>query len=400
MLCLLCVNCNHTAKKVEQSIIREIDILGNLSNSCKIKLSVIASNIEYCVLEFDKKCLVTPQMSVYCSKDYIVTIGYQKTAHEVCYVFERKTGNFIRQISSFGRGPCEYTEAISTFWDENKGQVCFLGNNQYIFFNLNGTLSHLTNRFNQYMDRFVAYQNYYIGYCPNRLGNNTIRIAFYDKTGNFIDSIPNYRSWKKTKPWYSGGEDSWLYIFHNNLFFKELFCDTLYQIKNFNLSPSFVFNTNGLTVPYEIQEGGRYDVLASLSNGGIVVDRYEKYMKILEVFEDCRNLYFTIDYRRQLYPAIYVKKEDILQIISPVSIPIRTGRDWKIPLHGFENDLDGGLPFWPQQMISDKEMMCVYTAEELLDLDFTKISDEKLKNVLNSLNEESNPVVAIVTIKD
>jgi len=62
--------------------------------------------------------------------------------------------------------------------------------------------------------------------------------------------------------------------------------------------------------------------------------------------------------------------------------------------------LDGGLPFWPQQMISEKEMMRIYTVEELLTLDISKITDEKLKNVLNSLEEDSNPVVAVVTIKD
>ena len=45
-------------------------------------------------------------------------------------------------------------------------------------------------------------------------------------------------------------------------------------------------------------------------------------------------------------------------------------------------------------------MMCVYTTEELLKLDISKITDEKLKNVLNSLEEDSNPVVAIVTLKD
>ena len=69
-------------------------------------------------------------------------------------------------------------------------------------------------------------------------------------------------------------------------------------------------------------------------------------------------------------------------------------------LYGFDNDLDGGLQFWPQQMISDKEMMSVYTAEELLELDASKITDEKLKNILNCINEESNPVIAIVTLRD
>ena len=61
-----------------------------------------------------------------------------------------------------------------------------------------------------------------------------------------------------------------------------------------------------------------------------------------------------------------------VQILPPVPIPLPS-RDWKKPsLYGFENDLDNGLPFWPQQMISDHEMMCVYTAEELLTLDESK----------------------------
>jgi len=68
-------------------------------------------------------------------------------------------------------------------------------------------------------------------------------------------------------------------------------------------------------------------------------------------------------------------------------------------LYGFENDLDGGLPFWPQQIISEKEMMCVYTAEELLNLDPSTITDARLKNVLKNLDADSNPVVAFVSLK-
>jgi len=51
-------------------------------------------------------------------------------------------------------------------------------------------------------------------------------------------------------------------------------------------------------------------------------------------------------------------------------------------------------------MISDQEMMCVYTAEELLSLDASKITNPKLKSLLSSLEEDDNPVVAIVTLKD
>ena len=313
-----------------------------------------------------------------------------------CYVFDRKTGKFVRQISRQGQGPGEYTEVISSFWDGKKEQVCVWGNMKYLFYNLNGTLSHETNKFKPHILDFIAFDDYYVGYVPNSFGNSTIRIAFYDKNGALMDSIPNYRSWKKTQSWYTVNSDGWLYVFRDNLFYKDIYCDTLYHIKDFTLQPKYIFNTGGKTVPYEIQEGGQYDLMAAITGGEY--DRYEKYIIIGKIFEDIKYLYFTIKHRKLLYPAVYDKEENKLQIMPHVSIP-RPSRDWRIPLYGFENDLDEGLPFWPQQMISEKEMMCVYTAEELLDLDSLKITDAKLKNVLNSLDEDSNPVVAIVTLK-
>jgi len=352
------------------------------------------------VLELDKKCLFTPDMSFYGSNEYIVTIN--EAAHigisPVCYVFERRTGKFVRQISSMGRGPDEYLNVISSFWDGEKEQICVLGGNgMFIFYNLDGTLSHQTKRFENTFG-FVAFGDFYASHLTNILGNNTIIIAFYDKTGTLIDSIPNNRFWKRTQTRSAWSRDGWLYTFDNNLYFKELYCDTLYQIKDFELHPRYLFNTGGLAVPYEIQEGGRYFSLEI--SRPVVVNRYERYVNIMKILESNRYLYFTVDYRKQLYPAIYDKIEEKFQIMLPVSYPLPPPTDKRIPLCGFENDLDGGLPFWPHQMISEKEMMSVYAAEELLELDVSKITDEKLKNVLNSINEESNPVVVIVTLKD
>jgi len=397
---LFFANCTHTAKKVEDSNIVEIDITANLSDTRKINLSAIASGIEYCVLELDKKCLVTPDMSFYASNDYIVTINDAAYLGitPVCYVFERRTGKFVRQISGMGRGPGEYLNIISSFWDGEKEQISVLGSNgMYIFYNLDGTPSHQAKRFENRFG-FVAFGDFYVAHLTNILGDNTIRIAFYDKTGALIDSIPNNRFWKKTQTWSAWSRDGWLYTFDSNLYFKDLYCDTLYQIKDFELHPRYLFNTGGLAVPYEIQEGGRY-FSPEIRRPG-TVNRYEKYVNIMKILESNRHLYFTVDYRKQLYPAIYDKIEKKIQIMSPVSYPIPPPGDERVPLCGFENDLDGGLPFWPQQIISGKEMMCIYAAEELLELDVSKITDEKLKNVLNSLNEESNPVVVIVGLKD
>ena len=398
LMCFICINCANSTKKVTEDSIREIDIVANLSNTQKVRLSDIASSIEYCVLELDKKCLVTLDMSFYASDDYVIIIN--EADHigvtPACYIFERTTGKFVRQISTMGRGPGEYLNTFRSFWDREKGQVCMLGaNNTYMFYNLDGTLSHQTKRFENRFD-FVAFGDFYVA-C---LRSNAKRVAFYDKTGALVDSIPNKKKLEKTQTWSFAVWDSWLFAFDNNLYFKDIYNDTLYQVKDFELHPRYLFNTGGLALPYEIQEGEQNNIQEMMRFLRDKGTRYEKYMNIMKILESNRYLYFTINYEKQLYPAIYDKIEDNSKIMSPVSYPMLTPYDKRVPLCGFENDLDGGLPFWPHQMISDKEMMCIYTPEELLELDISKITDSRLKKVLSSIDGESNPIIAIVTLKD
>jgi len=343
------------------------------------------------MLETDKECLMRNK-SIYNSGDYFVYMSWDK-----CYVFERKTGNFVRQISQFGQGPNDYQYTVRVL-SGDEGQICLEGNKQFLFFNLDGILSHKTKFFAYY---FIAYENLYVRYVHNTMGNSTIRIAFHDrKTGEIIDSIPNCRFYKGRS--YDIGYDFSFHTFNNFLFYKDIYCDTLYQIKDFSLHPRYIFNTGGRTVPYESQIEGRVDIDAMMA--GRENDRYSKYIVVNGFFESTNFLIFTFDYRNRLYPVVFNKSEteNNLHIMPPIPLPITYLRDGPsiIPLFGFENDLDGGLPFWPQQMISDNEAMCVYTAEELLELDASKITDENLKNILKILKEDDNPVVAIVTLKE
>ena len=409
LLFFLLVNCTNSVKTVEADKvngIKEIDIMSKISNNQDVNLSTVASSIDYCVLESDVYSYVTPAMSVYCSEEHVVAIG-GKEGHEACYVFDRKTGKFVRQISRKGQGPGEYLEVISSFWDGDKNQIAVWNGKQYLFYNLDGSLSHTTGRFRAV--NFFAYNNLYISHVPNSSGKKTIRIAFHDKTGAFIDSIPEYRTWEKIETRSAISLiDSKFYTFRNSIYYKDIFCDTLYQIKDFSLYPRFIFNSGNRTVPYQMQEGGRFDYSNAMNaflndrraDGIEIIDRYKKYVVVNVILEDANNLYFSFDYEKKLYPAIYNKTNDNLQIMLPITLPaLIYGRNTeKNQLYGFKNDLDGGLPFWPKQMISEKEMMCVYTVEELLSLDVTKITNNNLKRVLSSLDEDSNPVIAIATL--
>ena len=391
-------NCSQPQKQTgaEDDGIPTIVIMANISNAQKVTLSTVASSIDYCMLETERNCVLEPGRQIFGSGDCFVAMNSGMSSN-YCYVFDRKTGNFVREISQIGQGPNDYQFPVKVLSGE-KGQICLLGGNQYLFFNLDGTLSHKMN--NPYLNHFniTAYEDLYVGYVSNRSGNSTIRLAFIDKTGELIDSIPNHRfvevDGRRGRPLET---DFSFHPFNNNLYYKDIYCDTLYHIKEFTLQPRYIFNTGGRAVPYKLQSEGRVDVREAVA--GREWDRYAKYIVINTILEDVNFLYFTFDYKRMMYPAIYHKSEDKTQILMPESLPQHPSYRISSP-YGFENDLDGGLPFWPAQMISEKEMMCVYTAEELLGLDVSKITDPKLKKVLNSIDEESNPVVAIVTLKE
>ena len=409
MLFFLCLSCANMEKNINSNGVKEINILDCLSTDNKeiVNLSSIALSIEYCMLETDENCLISDGAVFYSTKDKVVVID-----NRGCYVFDRETGRFIRRIASRGQGPDEYVWAEKNFWDAENELVCFRGNNNYyLFYSIDGTLYNKVNRFSNSGDPLVLYEDVYVRYVPDIRGNATIRIAFYNKKGDLIDSIPNHRLFKRDL---SGSSDplsvtdSWLYVFCDTLCYRDLYCDTLYQIKDFKLYPRFIFNTGGLTVPYKMRDG-RYDISAALE-GGEVIDRYEKYVNISKLLEDNRYMYFTLDHRKAAYRIIYDKNEDDFHVISKIpnampsiridGISSTKGDQKRISHSKIDNDLDGGLPFWPDQMISEKEMMCVFSAEELLGLDTSKITDPKLKSLLNSLEEDSNPVVAIVTLKD
>ena len=395
-LCLLFTNCTNTVKKVEDGDVKVIDIIGNIHKNRKVTLSTIASNIEYHALETDEKCLITPLMNIHCLQDYIIAIGLQNVNYSVCYVFDRKTGAFIRQISRPGQGPDEYLDVCDVFSYGDTILISADNGKDLLLFNIDGTLSHKAKRTEPSIKGSIVYKDFHVSSGYGSGERITPRVYFSDRTGELVDSIPEYRALGMTRK-NNFGSGTWLYVFHDNLYYKDWYCDTLYH-KTYALHPRYIFDTGNLTPPYKIQQelrSGRYDYIAGLSTGSDP-DMYEKYILVSKVLEESKHLYFAIEHRGLSYPAIYNKPKDEIQIMSPAPLP-PWNKERKPPLHGFENDLDGGLPFWPQQMISDREMMRVYTAEELLGLDASKITDEKLKNVLNNLKEDSNPVVAVVT---
>jgi len=77
-------------------------------------------------------------------------------------------------------------------------------------------------------------------------------------------------------------------------------------------------------------------------------------------------------------------------------------------LTGMINDMDGGLPFWPEQGIGDKLAFSIYDASTIIDYAQGNLSyycgtppemQSSFKEMAAKLSHEDNPVVVVVTLK-
>ncbi len=83
-----------------------IDIPTSIRNKGEVKLSEIASDIEFIQLETTKDCLINSEQSdCFISGQYILVVSRKPAG---AMVFDRN-GKFLRRIGQVGKGPNEYT---------------------------------------------------------------------------------------------------------------------------------------------------------------------------------------------------------------------------------------------------------------------------------------------------
>jgi len=65
--------------------------------------------------------------------------------------------------------------------------------------------------------------------------------------------------------------------------------------------------------------------------------------------------------------------------------------------NSFDNDIDGGMPFWPKQIINDNLMIDYIDAFDLITYARDNNTESKqFKKVVEQLTETSNPVLIVL----
>jgi len=374
-------------------------------------LSSITDNVEYIVLgskndkgeeEYIKKAL-----QVIVGKEYI----FVNTMDRVLQY--QRDGKFIRKIGRLGQGPKEYSYVEDMDIDETAGRIYVKSGGKLVSYSFDGQYVkdisfHDVPFFAMLNDTLFAasYDNYY--------GDAPYRLILQNEKKDTIKAFPNYVKFKSLKPGetiavYSNTNQRF-YRYNGNVYYREAYNDTVFRISS----------NNELVPTYYLDWGKR----------AMTTEKRPEYlMDRKRIGEECSDLYRTQILETEHYlfmPSfsyntgiggpgsttgfyVYDKQRQTLKCIyPPYDLKNRhlpksmSGIGYR---SGYQNNIDGGLSFFPDAVSTDGYIFNYMLAADFKDVldavgyyeeDVIAEKEQKLKELVKSLNEYSDNLVIMM----
>lgn len=383
-------------KKAKNEELLTIDVSDAFRQMKNVSLSKFITSISYIPLESNANSLISeyPTIKV---EDFII-IRNLSSSQTPLLLYEKKTGKFIREIGKLGKGPGEYSVAVSDFYNSDK-KLVYTMDYTHRFIKILNVRSEYLDGFRMpeiiepslmggvYRLRFGTFLNdsVYVSYTTNENGEMSSKIVLF--TGNRIIKIfPNFLKWgngdpNKTKNGTIGGPI--FFRWNKNLFFKETFNDTLFQIKLSSLIPRIVFNYGKYGLQYEQQDR------MQKSDGQLNFN----YFIITDIDENLNYIFFQLSYMKKSYTCFYDKTKKATTICAPINGT----------LSGLIDDINGFMPIVPKGFTQSNELIAVL---DPLEISRWLVSNPWKKEHLfqkfpwlKNINELSNPVLVVAQCK-
>lgn len=341
------------------------------NEECK-SIGDIASEVSYIRLETNDKCIVGNNPKAFASDNYIVVIASGRIM-----LFERKTGVYIGDIGNKGNGPEEYNHA-SIFMPVNygKNRILAIGNQNFLEYGYNGKCLREVLVTKSITNTVMLDEYHYVSFFPNYEGNNKTKVSVFALDGNEIVNLPNYQVAPS-----DGGSfsfwmpNAWFFQYNDEVFFTELFNDTVYTVKTSEIAPRMVLGLGHFLPPYEQQNSSK------LSSGFT-----NKYFMLRNMFESDRYIFYSFKYKENIYTAVYDKK-------MSVSALSKNG--------GFYNNIDNFISIPLSSINISNELVGVIYAHEIVQWFKSNKSTNLAYNLelFKNVSENDNPIIAIAKLK-
>jgi hypothetical protein len=348
----------------------------------QVLLSEYAASIQYIPLSFEVPIRNIRAIDFY---DDLVFIG---AGIEGMLIFNTD-GSFYKKIGNNGRGPGEYYSVNSFTIDYENRLIYILDAGRaakVMVYSFNGDFKYEFSN----IDLHGVFQK--IAHWDNKLylfeifiaGSATYNWVEIDLHGNVIstknNSIPNINT---TATIYINP----VYKYQNGIGYWNQYNDTVFRIENGKTSARFFFAKGDFRLPTD-----------NTSN-------LDKYFRVITILESDKNAWI-IEINSPTDNVIIVDK-------IGGSLKSVNGRNIKTALCGLTNDVDGGLNFVPISYFREKGgeylvgkndayLLKNRVASEDFKSSTPKYPEKKkeLEKLANSLDENDNPILMIVKLKE
>ncbi len=368
------------------------------AKSEKINSEKIFKDFELVPLETHEDALLNIKTATYYLTDkYIIAVSFLKGA----YIFDRKTGKFIREVSSFGQGPNEYTGWIyNRYGFDERYNILYASDGA----NIGGVWKCInieTNKIESTIKKplpkdesefFSAYapwrikDNTYVSFCNNRTGKDRIKLVVFNKDGKVFNKFMNHLEYKKEISYSNPSNNGIFYYYKELTYFKEWnYNDTVFCVTENDLSPHIIFKLGNKQASYYHQDNadynrGKYLINFVYESDGFVFFNFLYNPKNKDVANP--NTY----QEESVYVGYYDKtnKQAYISITSDYENPGYT-------INGIPDS------FYPISINSNNEMIAKIHPEKLMR--YKNKIDPKYKYLFEKMQEDDNPIIIIAKLK-
>ena len=373
--------------KREDKSIPELDFQ-NPEKTSQISISALGvDDIKYIPLSTDGNTRMAEIWDLKTSNNYFYIEDRGKKSKILKF---SGTGDFICEIGQRGKGPQEYLFS-SDFAISPKNQNVFIlseSEDKFYIYSSEGKFIRTMSSPSEKTSSLYCLEDNIVCYSGNRDGLVKNSLDIIDFKGNKIKSCPNKYPYQSTGIETGFSKECIFYIYKNQLSIKEFHSDTVFIFdQQLHFIPKYILKQGTKRFLPEIREVK--DMFAYLAESS-------KYITQRNLFESAGYLFFEFNLEKQHYCSISSKSD---------------GRTYHINAKtGLINDLDGGPNILPKAIKDDNTIIAwidAYQFKAHVASDEFKNSTpqypekkKELEKLANSLNENDNPVLMLVKLKE
>lgn len=363
----------------------QVDIVSTIENKSEMYLSDIASEVSYIPLETNANNLIRNIQKVVFTDNFIFVSDV-----DGLYQFTAK-GKYLKRIGNKGRGPGEYLSILNFIVNERANIVLVMGEYSTIEYDMEGNFVKNFKRVPGIQFEFIE-QDRIVFYKPNSI-NSPVNLIITS-----LDLIP-IRKFYNPSPKPSNDftrQHAPLYNFNGHIYFKEHWNDTLFCINDSVRVPHIIFNEKDVLLDKSFELKSNSSVPDLISQ----LDKIEDKLMTSNIFESDRFVLISysqgMNSRVQKYVRILFDKKN--------------NNTFRINKGEFTNDIDGGIDFFPKQIVDSRVLiqwldvfnLKAYTATVDFATSAPKYPSKKkeLEKLSSNLKDNDNPVLMLLKLKE